>query len=282
MCFSSRVVFCICFITTVISPATTRAQYKEIDHIGQELAKACTKSRPEDRIVAVADLQDLSGNNAAQGHYFSLFLTTAINDHLKEGYALAEHNGFDSTLEQNKISRKAFTSPDAVKEIAAKMRVDMIVIGDFRQEQNDYLLHVSAVRAVDGVAFYATDLKFRRTEFLDSLAKPFPPPGVGMPIDLTNPGAKAQVRNPTCDFCPVPQYTGLAREKKLQGTVVFDTLIDQEGKIVALRPRKVLSLGLTEAAFDVITKRWKMEAAKTKDGKPILVIVPIEVTFRLY
>lgn len=277
--------FCVASLLASIGllPAAL-AQDKEIDHIGNEFAKECMKARPAVMIVAVADLRDVDGTNNDQGHFLSLILTQAISLHIKDGFAVAEHNGFDDALKTRAISAQSLATPKSTTVLAGKINLNAVVIGDFRQEPNGYSLHLSAVRVFDGTVVYSADVKFRHNDFLDSLAKPFPPPEIQQLVKLkTNPTAaeKEVLRPPVCVRCQTPQYTSAARGAKLQATVVFDTVISNEGKIVALRPRKVAGLGLDEAAYDIITKQWKMTPG-TRDGKPIGTIVPIEVSFRLY
>jgi TonB family protein len=280
--FSLGVGSCICFVASVIFPTASRAQYKEIDRLGQDLAQACAKPSLEASIMAVADLHDVDGTNGNQGHYFSLLVTSAINLHRKGELVVADHNGFDSALQKIEISGQAFTTPQSVTAIKGRINAYMIVIGDFRQEQQDYSLHFSGVRASDGVVLCSANSKFRHNAFLDALASPFPPPNGDMPIRMGSSNPEQHLVPPVCEHCQIPTYTGAARAAKLQGTVVFETLISNEGRVVALRPTKALGFGLDEAAYDLILNKWKMKPAKTKDGKPITVIVPIEVTFRLY
>src|ERR1700761_8464380 len=96
--FGTGIGSCICFAVLAIFPAAGRAQYKEIDRLGQDLAKACTIPSPEQNIIAVADLRDAAGANGNQGHYFSLLVTSAMNLHQKGELALGDHDAFDSTL----------------------------------------------------------------------------------------------------------------------------------------------------------------------------------------
>ena len=271
----------LCFLAVSIFPAASRAQYKEIDHLGQDLAQSCQK-RLEDKIFAVSDLQDSTRTNGEQGHYFSLLLTSAINFHRKGELVVADHNEFDSTLQKIGISSRSFTTPTMATAIAGKIKADILIIGDFLQEPNAYSLHVSGVRPSDGAVLCSVNMKFRRNAFLDSFASPFPPPNGDIPIKMTVSDTNQHLIPPACKHCPIPEYTGVARAAKLQGTVVFETMVSKEGKVVALRPRKALGLGLDEAAYDQIAYKWKMKPATTKDGIPVTVIVPIEVTFRLY
>jgi len=84
----------------------------------------------------------------------------------------------------------------------------------------------------------------------------------------------------TCIHCPDPTYTDPARQAKVNGTSIFEVLIATSGEAAQLQPVKMLGYGLDEKAFEAI-KHWKFRRA-TKDGSPVPVVVPIEVTFRIY
>lgn len=76
-----------------------------------------------------------------------------------------------------------------------------------------------------------------------------------------------------------PEYTELAREARLQGVVILQTAIDQEGNVVDVDVLKGLEMGLTEAAVDAV-KQWKFEPA-TMDGEPIPVSYNVTVNYQL-
>ena len=76
-----------------------------------------------------------------------------------------------------------------------------------------------------------------------------------------------------------PEYTELAREARLQGVVILQTAIDQEGNVVDVDVLKELPMGLTEAAVDAV-KQWKFEPA-TMDGEPIPVSYNVTVNYQL-
>ena len=273
---------CICVLTLAILPAESYAQTKEIDHLGKDLAAACMLARPEANIIAVADLQDSDGSNNDQGHYFSMIVSVAINLHLKSGFDVAAHNDFDSALGKRDIPKGSLVTAKSVTAVAGKVNVGTIVIGNFRRERTSYVLHLSAVRVTDGATLFSTDAQFRGDDFLDSLAKPFPPPDIGELVKIKQGTDSDGIHSPVCEHCPVPSYTNVARGAKLQGTVVFKLIVSKDGKLLTLSPQKILGLGLDDAAYDIITKRWRMKPATDQTGKPVLVIVPIEVTFRLY
>jgi hypothetical protein len=270
-----------CFFVSLIFPSPNFAQYKEIDQVGDEFAKECMKARPEAKIVAVADLNEADGIKNDQGHYLSLLFSSAISLHMKHKFAVAEHGGFDTALKTKGIPAQTLTTPKSATGIAGKVNVGTVVIGDFHRDHSYYLVHLSAVRVSDGTVLYSSDSKISRSEFLDSLADPFPLPDMKDSIKPITAKDMAGGRGPACEACPVPTYTGIAKDVRLQGTVVFNVLISKTGEVVALRPTRVLGLGLDEAAYNAIMKTWRMRAARDKDGAPIAVIVPIEVSFAL-
>jgi Gram-negative bacterial TonB protein C-terminal len=271
-----------CFFVSLISPPLGFAQYKEIDQIGDEFAKECMKARPETKIIAFADLHATDGANTEQGHYFSLILSSAMNLHMKKKYAIAEHGGFDTALHETGISRQSLTTPKSISEIAGRIKVDAVVIGDFRRDQTYYSVHLSIVRVSDGSILYSSDSKFSRNEFLDSLVEPFPPPEYKDALKYKTAEELAHAHGPTCESCPVPGYTKIAKDVRLQGTVLFEAIIAKNGELVALRPIRILGLGLDEAAYNAMMRSWKMRPARDKDGSPVAVRVPVEFTFALY
>jgi TonB family protein len=101
----------------------------------------------------------------------------------------------------------------------------------------------------------------------------------GMDNGVSRPGVSG-VGYPSCDYCPDPEYTKLARKKKLQGTVSLRAIIQADGGVTDIQVVKSPSPELTEMAVDGVSK-WHMNPARRADGEPVPVIVPIEITFRL-
>ena len=86
---------------------------------------------------------------------------------------------------------------------------------------------------------------------------------------------------PVCLYCPTPQYSDEARKAKYQGTVVLQVTITPDGRAINISVVKGPGLGLEEKAIEAV-KGWKFKPAAGPDGHIVPVIVPIEVTFRLY
>jgi len=85
---------------------------------------------------------------------------------------------------------------------------------------------------------------------------------------------------PSCAYCPDPKYSEEARKAKYQGTVVLQAVITADGRAIQIQVVKSPGLGLEEKAVEAV-KQWRFKPAMGPDGKPVSVVVPIEVTFRL-
>lgn len=96
------------------------------------------------------------------------------------------------------------------------------------------------------------------------------------PIERVRPGF---VTAPLAVFTPEPIYPDRARSLHAQGTTVLFAIVDASGSIIDLAVQRPLGLGLDEEAFRAV-KLWKFEAAK-KDGKPVPVLINVEVKFAL-
>lgn len=88
-----------------------------------------------------------------------------------------------------------------------------------------------------------------------------------------------QVRPPRLVKKFEPSFTEVARGARYQGTVVVRAVIDDQGIPTKIRLMKVLGMGLDDAAVKSV-EQWRFTPAQ-RDGKPVAVLVDIEVNFRL-
>lgn len=79
---------------------------------------------------------------------------------------------------------------------------------------------------------------------------------------------------------PDPEYSEEARKAKYQGTVVLGLIVDASGQPQNIKISHGLGMGLDQKAIDAVRK-WRFEPA-LKDGKPVAVLISVEVNFRLY
>jgi len=88
------------------------------------------------------------------------------------------------------------------------------------------------------------------------------------------------VSAPKVIYQPDPEYSEEARKAKYQGVCVLGVVVGPDGRTHDIRVLHTLGLGLDEKAIEAV-KNWKFEPA-TKDGKPVSVMISVEVSFRLY
>jgi 6-phosphogluconolactonase len=85
---------------------------------------------------------------------------------------------------------------------------------------------------------------------------------------------------PECLYCPNPPYTNAARAAEFEGAATLLAVITKEGRATNMQVVKDPGFGLRDKAIEAI-KKWRFRAAEGPDGRPVDVIVPIQVTFRL-
>ena len=85
---------------------------------------------------------------------------------------------------------------------------------------------------------------------------------------------------PQGTYTPEPEYSDVARKKGVQGQAMVRVILNQKGEIVRIGLEKALGYGLDENAMDMV-KTWRFKPA-TIDGKPIAVVMNIQIGFRLF
>jgi TonB family protein len=86
---------------------------------------------------------------------------------------------------------------------------------------------------------------------------------------------------PSCSYMPNPPYTKEARAAKFSGSVLVEGTVGVDGKITHVRILDSPGLGLDEVVRKTLEK-WKCSPATGPNGKPVPVIVPFEINYRLY
>ena len=77
-----------------------------------------------------------------------------------------------------------------------------------------------------------------------------------------------------------PAYPAEAKKGGIEGMVILNALIDQEGKVAKVQVEKSDARVLNKAALDAI-RQWTFTPAVSKDGKTVEVWVTIPVKFKL-
>jgi TonB family protein len=267
--------FCVlAFAGLLISPAAS-AQLSKLDDASGRLAKEFQPLKPH--LVAVVDFHSPEGNAAPLGHFFASLVSDFLKKREKQ-LNIAEHSAFDADIVHLGISSAGLVPGASLQAAAPHLGTDFLVIGTVEKQNSSYVLQLTPVRVADGSTFKSTTIELEASEFLDSFASPFPA-GILKFSDIFK---SAEIIAPSCRYCPDPLYTQPARRNQVQGTAGFDILISKDGDAQQIRPVRLLGYGLDEQAFNTI-KKWKFKpATMKKDGAPVAVITPVDVTFRLF
>jgi len=78
---------------------------------------------------------------------------------------------------------------------------------------------------------------------------------------------------------PEPEYSEEAHAAKLEGAVVLQLVVDENGVPQDIRIVRSLGLGLDQKAIEAVQK-WRFKPG-LKDGKPVPVSANIEINFHL-
>ncbi len=87
------------------------------------------------------------------------------------------------------------------------------------------------------------------------------------------------VEKPRKIYSQQPRYTPVARKARIQGAVITQTVIDEEGHVTGLKVLKGLPHGLNVETAKAIC-RWRFEPA-TRAGEPVAVYYSLVTGFRL-
>ena len=102
--------------------------------------------------------------------------------------------------------------------------------------------------------------------------------GSGMEGVVAEP-LRAGMQAPVAIYKFEPEYSEQARKARVQGTVVLEGVIDENGKDPRAKNRDSLGFGLDEQAIEAV-KQWRFHPA-TRGGKPLAIIGMFYLTFRL-
>jgi protein TonB len=83
-------------------------------------------------------------------------------------------------------------------------------------------------------------------------------------------------------FQPEAEFSDEARRAKYEGTVVVTLIVDANGNPQNVHVSRTLGMGLDEKAVEAVQKYRFKPAMDQRTGKPVPVMVSVEVRFRLY
>src|ERR1700730_2239312 len=90
----------------------------------------------------------------------------------------------------------------------------------------------------------------------------------------------AGIGSPLCEVCPPPEYTYVAKARKLRGVVIAQVWVGADGAAENVKIVRTPNPALANAAIRTV-HNWRFKPAHDAKGDSVPVVVDVAVTFRL-
>lgn len=204
----------------------------------------------------------------------------------RNNFQVIDRSLLQDSLAKDRIPAKSMNA-GVLRSIAFALKARFVVVGT-TTKTNDDVVQLSAevfdVADKDWAGYSAVASLVAPISNDDlSPSEPYPPLP---PITATSSGEKVYragvdgVSMPHCIYMPNPPYSEEARKFKVNGTVLFDAVINPVGRLENTRITRGLPDGLSETTI-ATAQTWRCNPA-LKDGKAVPTLVHFEIGFRLY
>lgn len=251
---------------------------QEPDRDLNDLAKGVSKELTRVKIgsVVVADFVGQDGASSIEGHYLANEFSQRL-EHYAKRFEVIERKQLSSALSDAQLSANDLAAVNTLRRIGGSLKANAIVTGILETTPKLYTVRVGVRRVQDGSVVASGEQSVKRPAYVDTLMFLDP---TGSATEVARAGEHG-VSVPTCVNCPPPNYTAEERAAKVQGAVVLEAVVNVNGRVGRISVVRAIDDGLARRAVEVVHE-WQFKPATDKDGKPVPVLVPIYVTFRLY
>lgn len=241
--------------------------------------------------ILVVDFALLSGETCSTCALLADSLARTLSE-LPGGPSVISRTTLSSFLNEERIPPKILYQPEALAWVANQLHASRLVFGTIRTEK-DLLLARAHLLKDEGPGKKPHVSKEMGAKMpMGNLAggllarEPFPAL-TKRDFSLSNgvalnasPAPNKNAKLPTCFYMPNPPYSQAAREAKASGTVLIEAVITRQGSVTEPRILRGLPFGMNEMTIEMM-KTWRCNPV-LENGAPIAVVIPFEVTFRLY
>jgi TonB family protein len=197
-----------------------------------------------------------------------------------------ELNNLAADLQRQEAALQSVINTSRLDERVAAAQIDQVVAARGKLEKEKTMMALDIRRAVSYEQWKR--LQEIQREQMNVAPAPFAPPAKPGPRPETGSSSSEEVvyqvggpvTNPVPLQQPNPGFTTLAREKKVEGSVLLAVVIGRDGAVRNVKVLRGLGYGLDESAVDTITKRWLFKPS-TLNGQPVTVQAMIEVFFHI-
>lgn len=255
------------------------AQDSEISSLSTELFTLIRKSKPLSDGSRTAVVIDFSGPGADVSE-LGLWLADQISMDLSRtprGFQMMDRKKFRDALEEQKIPSSVLQQDGPASCSARSAGASVFILGSLTTQDDAVELSVKVVQTSDRKKIGERKQRIPLTPDLKALAgRTLPLPTIPSLLEY-----KPNEPNfPLCAYCPVAQFSELARRARFSGTVVLSLTVTEDGHVEDISVARGAPCGLTEMAIQAV-KRWRFRPATKPDGTPVAVRTAVEVVFRL-
>ncbi len=262
-------------LLALAAPGLLRAQDAAMDTAAARMADALSKSRQTH--VVVFDFVGPDGKMTALGERLADDFSRALS---KSGRSLH----VESRSRIAEIVSKDQYDPDVLhiaaldSTLAYFMKMEAFASGTISLQGQNVNVVVKSTRVKNHEAIVNLNFSLALTdERAALLAKTIAEAPVPPYLD----GDDKKESPPHCISCPYATYPTGALQKKIDGTVILEGVVDTDGVISNIRVLKPMPYGLTAAALQEV-RSWRLSPATAEDGKPITVRQIFVVSFRAF
>jgi TonB family protein len=267
-------VLLVLFMSSVCAPAP--AQEPQIDALANQMAAALSQAKLKTVIVFDFDGPDEMGALGQKlGEDFRVALTKS-----GKGLQVQDRSQLLELLKKNDLVPANVRDAGTEQWLAGQTELDARISGELSKDIGGLKITVYAhcnVKSCD--RFYEFNTLIPLTDDLKALIRGRPKEYdefASLPRSGQNGYSLV-----SCIYCPQAQFSAEALERKLQGTVILEITINEEGHAKDIKVKVGLPYGLTQQAVEAV-KEWRFKPATSPDGKPAAVRQTLEVTFHLY
>jgi len=285
--------FLVCFVLALAGAFPARAQHLEIDVLASDAAAAISRTYqhnfPPPNVLVVDfnmtnKLPNRLGRELAREFADSL-ARKAVN------FSLVDRGTYLQVFAADEFTPQSYADAAAPKCYADQLKATVTVYGMMDLLPDKLVLWMRAIQIADNKQIFERRISMPLTPDLAQLiaeeagGSGAPPARKVAWVNPNHPPVKDVAErdrsgDPTCVYCPAPSFTRAAGEEKIQGTVLLQVQIAEDGIPTQISVLKGLPCGLNQSAIDIVT-RWRFKPARGRNGEPAAVTTSIEITFSL-
>jgi TonB family protein len=247
---------------------------RELDDLGKRISKQIAKAGIHS--IVVADFVSQDGSDSIQGRYLAEEFAQRL-DHHKKNFVLTERKQLSSALSDAQLTARDLSAADALLRIGNSLQVEAIVTGTFETTSAQYSVSAIVRSVRDGSDIASGNEMIKRPAYVDSLAALDP---TGSIQETARPGIDG-VSVPSCVTCPAPKFAERGEAARVSGRAIMLVVVTSEGRAGGIAVVDASNDGLSKKAVETVTG-WKFKPATDKEGNPVSVIIPIEITVNSY